>query len=329
MKKVLLTKGGVFAVPQMVNAVIRNNIFYSAVSAGMDTAHANAADWGTDIIQLDTLSTLKAAPFNMTEAERKIVVTNNAYFWPKQVTDNWAALNAKADTTYGEIRPPTFVSPHPASLITDHSTWPGVNFSNNDSTDPGFMSSLVQTVSDSMNNFVDTAWVDGSGLGVRPYVYSFTNPPTWTGVPSDWQTTQGYPVPENLAYSNTTLQHAGSDGFALGDLNWFPSQLAQWEKVTAVKTTHNPVPAQFSLSNNYPNPFNPSTDIRVSLNRAGLMSLTVYNVLGQEVQVVDQGYKPAGEYVYNVNMDRFASGDYFYTLREGTNSITKKMLLLK
>jgi ribulose bisphosphate carboxylase small subunit len=59
------------------------------------------------------------------------------------------------------------------------------------------------------------------------------------------------------------------------------------------------------------------------------MSLTVYTVLGQVVQVVDQGYKPAGEYIYNVNMDRFASGVYFYTLRQGTNSITKKMLLLK
>lgn len=51
--------------------------------------------------------------------------------------------------------------------------------------------------------------------------------------------------------------------------------------------------------------------------------------MGQVVDVVDQGYKPAGEYIYNVNMDRFASGVYFYTLRQGSNSITKKMLLLK
>jgi len=59
------------------------------------------------------------------------------------------------------------------------------------------------------------------------------------------------------------------------------------------------------------------------------MSLTIYNVLGQVVKVVDQGYKPAGQYIYNLNMDNFASGVYFYTLRQGMNSITRKMLLLK
>ena len=59
------------------------------------------------------------------------------------------------------------------------------------------------------------------------------------------------------------------------------------------------------------------------------MSLTIYNLLGQVVQVVDQGNKQAGEYVYNVNMDKFVSGVYFYTLRQGNNSISKKMLLVK
>jgi len=206
---------------------------------------------------------------------------------------------------------------------------------NNDSVDPGFNSTLVQTAGTNMADFIDTCWANGqSGKGVRPYVYPLYNPPSltaaWPNVASNWAATQGYPVPENLAYSNTALQSAGSDGLALGDLNWYPSQLAEWKKpVTAVKLTHNPVPTEFALSNNYPNPFNPSTDIRVSLKQAGVMSLTVYNVLGQIVQVVDQGYKPAGEYMYNVDMDRFASGVYFYTLRQGTSSITKKMLLLK
>lgn len=59
------------------------------------------------------------------------------------------------------------------------------------------------------------------------------------------------------------------------------------------------------------------------------MSLTIYNILGEVVQIVDRGYKTAGEYTYNINMNKFASGVYFYTLRQGTNSITKKMLLLK
>lgn len=89
------------------------------------------------------------------------------------------------------------------------------------------------------------------------------------------------------------------------------------------------LPGNFALSQNYPDPFNPSTEIKVSLDQAGVMSLKVYNVMGQLVDVVAQGYKPAGEYTYNANMNRLASGVYFYTLRQGNSSITKKMLLLK
>ncbi len=60
-----------------------------------------------------------------------------------------------------------------------------------------------------------------------------------------------------------------------------------------------------------------------------MLSLKIYNVLGQLVKVVDEGSKPAGDYVYDVNMDEYASGVYFYTLRQECKFITKKMLLIK
>lgn len=159
------------------------------------------------------------------------------------------------------------------------------------------------------------------------------------GPDSAWYYTGGafyppaWPLPENLAYSNTSLQHAGTDGFAIGNLNWFPTQKTAWLAAgglaLGVHKVSDAVPSKFDLSNNYPNPFNPTTDINVSLKQTGLMSLKIYNVLGQVVKVVDEGYKQAGTYVYNVNMDQFASGIYFYTLHQGSNSITKKMVLLK
>ena len=89
------------------------------------------------------------------------------------------------------------------------------------------------------------------------------------------------------------------------------------------------IPAKFAVSNNYPNPFNPSTTIRVSLARAGVMSLRIFNALGQLVEVVADGFQNAGSYTYNVDMERFSSGVYFYSLREGADAITRKMLFLK
>jgi hypothetical protein len=334
------TKGGIETLEQLWNAKIKNNIFFSMNSTGLDTGHVydkttwNANFYGPPaIIELDTLSTLKSAPFNISESMRNIQVTNNAYFWPKGIVDNWTALNNRTVTTgYGQIVSTVWLAQTGGDFVNDKTTWPLINVSNNDSTDPGFNATMVQQASDSMAMFVDTCWVQGSGANDRPYWNRQTDPPTWSLVPSGWSwATGGYPVPENLKYSNTSLQSAGSDGFALGDLNWFPAQLALWQagKVNAVEPTGLQIPSKFDLSQNYPNPFNPSTTIKVSLTHSGAMSLTVYNVLGQVVQVVDQGNKPAGEYTYNISMDRFASGIYFFTLRQGTNSITKKMVLLK
>jgi hypothetical protein len=88
-------------------------------------------------------------------------------------------------------------------------------------------------------------------------------------------------------------------------------------------------PTGFELGDNYPNPFNPSTVIDVGLAKGGVMSLKIYDTLGQLVKVVDEGYRSRGEYTYDVSMNNLASGVYFYTLREGPESMTRKMLLLR
>lgn len=325
----LQTKGGIFTVPSVWKATLKNNIFFSVNSSGLDTgvvnepASQNANFYGPPaVIELDTLSSsLEAAPYNLTEAGRNIVVTNNAYFWPKPIVDNWTTVN-NMHTKYGVIVSPVWLAQTGGNLVGDHTTWPGINISNNDSTDPGFDATLVQQAADSMAIFIDTCWSEGTGANLRPYWMRQSDPPDFSFLPSGWtwgKNGYAYPVPEKLAYTANLI---GDDGKHLGDLNWYPNELA-------VHQTPNVIPAKFDLSNNYPNPFNPSTTIKVSLTHSGVMSLAIYNVLGQVVQVVDQGHKSAGEYTYNVNMDRFASGIYFYTLRQGSNSVTKKMVLLK
>lgn len=90
----------------------------------------------------------------------------------------------------------------------------------------------------------------------------------------------------------------------------------------------------FGLSDNYPNPFNPSTQIRYEIPEAGEVSLVVYNVLGQEVRRLVQGQQSAG--VYRVMWDGkdalgrpVSSGVYLYRLTSGTFSEARRMLLLK
>ncbi|MHB9057121.1 MAG: T9SS type A sorting domain-containing protein, partial [Paludibacteraceae bacterium] len=99
---------------------------------------------------------------------------------------------------------------------------------------------------------------------------------------------------------------------------------------TGVKQQTTLAPTKFDLSNNYPNPFNPSTNIRFSLAQSGIVSLRIYNIMGQLVKtIVDNIYKNKGDYNYQVTLDNLSSGVYFYSLIQGNQQITKKMILLK
>jgi len=88
-------------------------------------------------------------------------------------------------------------------------------------------------------------------------------------------------------------------------------------------------PLTYSLDQNYPNPFNPSTNIRFSIQKAGLVSLKIYNVLGQEVTTLLNGELSAGTYTYSFDASRLSSGIYFYTIHSNNFVQTKKMILLK
>ena len=89
------------------------------------------------------------------------------------------------------------------------------------------------------------------------------------------------------------------------------------------------VPTKMQLHQNYPNPFNPQTTIGFNLPVAGQVSLTVYNILGQEiVTLVDQEMK-AGEHSVNWNASSVSSGIYFYKIQMDNKVQVRKMVLLK
>ena len=89
------------------------------------------------------------------------------------------------------------------------------------------------------------------------------------------------------------------------------------------------LPSDFSLAQNYPNPFNPATTIEFSLPTAGKIRLAVYNVLGQEVAILADGYRPAGVHHVDFEAADKPSGIYFYRLEYAEGVQTKKMTLVK
>jgi hypothetical protein len=272
----------------------------------------------------------------MLDATKRVFeARNNLWFQPQKLVDFRKAYN-DTTTLYDSINVPvyhaaanpkmrvkrTLVAP---TYLSNYSIWTIDSLAGKLSAgikidkvpiqaDPGFPANVMAHV-DSLIWYIHTIST-GTITQARRWAFPSNRlyPPVW-------------PLPENLAYTNTSLQHAGTDGFALGDLNWFPSQKAQW-KPTAVELV-DPLPQAYSLEQNYPNPFNPSTTIEFALSKQSKVTLTVYNVLGQQVATLVSETLGAGRYSARFDASKLSSGTYIYRLTADDFVKTSKMMLIK
>ena len=328
------------------NWICQHNIFYATYSGGMGNGEYPYWDriWTPGIgaiIDLDTLSKANAADFGvdttksnwsaLAEGKRVIHVNDNIYFRPSSITNFINAINDTVKSTADTLYQVDWMNAITQGLFADHNMWPGLQDIGNQNVDPGFGSGVA-----AMIGAPGTTIPAGDGIGLLPWLLqSRSNGGVATDLWGYMQSAPNYssgnwvpawPLPEqasnDLKYSASLT---ATDGMKYGDPYWFTGNIT-----TGVKQVKSSTPDKFSLNDNYPNPFNPSTNISFSLSKEGNVSLSIYNVMGQLIKtVVDNSYMGKGEHQFNVNMDNFATGIYFYTLRQGSNVITKKMVLLK
>ncbi len=117
----------------------------------------------------------------------------------------------------------------------------------------------------------------------------------------------------NWAYGWTALDHLGY----LGEI-----------PVTAIETGIEELPFSVSLAQNYPNPFNPVTAIEFAIHRAQRVVLAVYDVMGRQVALLENGQRDAGTHRFNFDASALASGLYVYRLQATRSVIARKMMLL-
>ncbi len=99
---------------------------------------------------------------------------------------------------------------------------------------------------------------------------------------------------------------------------------------TPVEEENNPITVtNFELQQNFPNPFNPITQIRFSLAEQSQVTLKVYNILGKEITTLVNEVKGAGVHEISFDGSGLSSGVYFYTLQAGKSTQTRKMILMK
>jgi photosystem II stability/assembly factor-like uncharacterized protein len=99
--------------------------------------------------------------------------------------------------------------------------------------------------------------------------------------------------------------------------------------ITEVEKDENYFPTDFLLSQNFPNPFNPSTSFEYRIPEWSFVSIKIYDVLGKELRTLVDEEKSAGIYKINFDAEDLPSGVYFYRIQAGSFIDTKKMLLLR
>ena len=129
--------------------------------------------------------------------------------------------------------------------------------------------------------------------------------------------------PRNYSFTDSKIS-SGSYTYRLKQID-YDGSFEYSDEVKVDVTT----PSVYALEQNYPNPFNPSTSINFSMGEPGIVKLSLYNLLGQEVKLLVNEFKEAGPHTITFDASSLTSGAYFYTLETLQFKQTKKMLLAK
>lgn len=163
--------------------------------------------------------------------------------------------------------------------------------------------------------YLNNLFAGHSGYGVY---HSSDNGLTWLyvneGLPSEV-------YPQSIITSGDKIFLAAS----YEGLYWRPLS----ELVSSVPGSGKDVPTDYSLFQNYSNPFNPTTTIKYQILELGFVTLKVFDVLGNELETLVNEEKPTGTYEVEFDGTGLTSGIYFYKLQAGSYVETKKMILLK
>lgn len=174
---------------------------------------------------------------------------------------------------------------------------------------------------------------DAAGVtGPAPLSVSFVNR-SWEGAgASSWDFGDG----GTSTAASPSHTYAGPGAYSVTLTVTGPTGSVQERKFHLVHafsaTSVTPVPAaaaQFALSRNYPNPFNPATSIGYSIGAATRVSLAVYDMLGRKVATLVDAVQGAGSYSVTWDGSRNASGVYYLRLEAGGHMLTRKMTLIK
>jgi PKD repeat protein len=192
---------------------------------------------------------------------------------------------------------------------------------------PGEMAGIK--VTNSVHGFLN-AWIDfyGDTNWNWPFDFVFTDVELSAGTH-----VMEFPVDEKAKIGNTIARFRFSTrpkvyfrGYAVdGEVEDYKIYIG----ITGVNTQSSGLPEKYNLYQNYPNPFNPQTIIPFDVKQTCRVELSIYDILGHEIQKLVNGYMPTGYHQVIFNASRLTSGVYFYRIKMNEYDQTIKMIYLR
>jgi len=167
-----------------------------------------------------------------------------------------------------------------------------------------------------------TNYPDGIISGTSGRLTGFTmvnNEPVLYNIPSGTQSS---------LYSISSSKHQNGVGYSIYTTGENGNILRHYSPLTSVAGRVQP-PNNFVLEQNFPNPFNPSTTIRFSLERNDRVTIVVFDMLGRRVTTLADRAFEAGTHSIPWNAESVSNGIYYYTMRNSVSSATRKAVLIK
>ncbi len=181
-----------------------------------------------------------------------------------------------------------------------------------------FKIALISSVGNAFggNTFYDSSSNCTFGVNSKRFVYNgqtyrFAG---WTGTGNN---------------SYTSADSSGSDSIVSRLVSNAYAETARWIPTTSISHMSGEIPKEYKLYGAFPNPFNPSANIKFDLPKNSFVSLKVFDVLGRVAAVLVNEKMNAGSYTVRWYAGSFASGIYFYRFEAGDFTDTKRMLLIK
>ncbi len=298
-----------------INTDFRSNLFYATHAYGQTQSERDASWFDKDgerisMFSIDTSAVdLLANWAGITESDKRILVTNNAYFSPQALKDWWASIPG--------LYTPVWMHERTMGMFSNDDMWPHLDAYDNIEMDPNFVDKDMESwVVDEVIKYCDNTR-KGLALSSRNY-------DEHTG--SADVLLFNWPLPENLAYTNEILLTGGHDGLPVGDLNWFPDKREEY--VEFPTSTVNLPAKDFSIKKISPNPAYENLYINVDFGRRGQANVDILDLEGK-VLISKDIFVNSGSNDFIFDVSDFDSGLYILRIKTSKGVSSRRFVIAR